>query len=156
MTCKVPTLVVTRKLISIFLHCFWQSHTKLFLCMYARVTLSSHVGDIIHFKVLFTVIMSMTRHFKTTTRRSNDKIYVCEVLHDKLFMMTSLLTGSIPRGYGPVKTPVTFGSKVRKRFPRISSSLLGTNKTSSVCVSNLCHYETNPQTSSYLYMYKHI
>lgn len=91
MTCKVPTLVVTRKLISIFLHCFWQSHTKLFLCMYARVTLSSHVGDIIHFKVLFTVIMSMTRHFKTTTRRSNDKIYVCEVLHDKLFMMTSLL-----------------------------------------------------------------
>lgn len=44
----------------------------------------------------------------------------------------SLLTGSIPRGYGPLKTPVTFGSRVRKRFPLRSSVLLGTNKATSV------------------------
>lgn len=64
----------------------------------------------------------------------------------------SLLTGSIPRGYGPLKTPVTFGSRVRKRFPLISAFLTGHTKT----VLNVGHLETNAQSPTYLYIFKHI
>lgn len=39
-----------------------------------------------------------------------------------------LLTGSIPRGYGPLKTPVTFGSRERNLFSLIFVALLDTNK----------------------------
>lgn len=77
--------------------------------------------------------------------------------HDVSFMMTcpqySQLTGSIPRGYGPVKTPVTFGSRVRRPFPWISLSLLGTNKTTTLCYMysmSLWNKSTNVILSLYL------
>lgn len=125
MSIYVNFYILTIKLLFCFVFKWKWKCTKIYLHMFACVTKCTCPCDIIHFEVFFTLIVGMMEALQIifkSTMRSNSLQY-------------SLLTGSIPRGYGPLKTPVTFGSRVRKLFPWTSSSLSGTHKTRTIGLS---------------------
>lgn len=107
-----------------------------------------------------TAVTGLLYTYSITKSLNTIRGYFIVILHVMRLQHRSL-TGSIPRGYGPLNTPVTFGSRVRKPFPLTSWTLFGEDETTIVSWKQniwlfhklswmfcVCHWDTLTSTHS--------